>query len=56
MVENGTEALEKIKALVPARASVMNGASVTLEQIGKGESPYNKRKVTFILVKEDLGF
>lgn len=33
-VETGAEALEKIKELIPAGASVMNGASVTLEQIG----------------------
>lgn len=33
-VENGAAALEKIKALIPAGASVMNGASRTLEQIG----------------------
>lgn len=34
VVETGAEALEKIKELIPAGASVMNGASVTLEQIG----------------------
>ncbi len=34
VVENGTKALEKIKELIPVGASVMNGASVTLEQIG----------------------
>lgn len=33
-VESGKDALEKIKELIPAGASVMNGASVTLEQIG----------------------
>ena len=33
-VENESEALEKIKTLIPKGASVMNGASVTLEQIG----------------------
>jgi L-lactate utilization protein LutC len=33
-VENGQEALVKIKELIPKGASVMNGASVTLEQIG----------------------
>ncbi len=33
-IETGKEALEKIKQLIPAGASVMNGASVTLEQIG----------------------
>lgn len=34
VVESGAEALAKIKELIPAGASVMNGASVTLEQIG----------------------
>jgi hypothetical protein len=33
-VESGKDALGKIKELIPAGASVMNGASVTLEQIG----------------------
>lgn len=33
-VENGAQALEKIKELIPAGATVMNGASITLEQIG----------------------
>lgn len=34
VVANGAEALAKIKELIPAGVSVMNGASVTLEQIG----------------------
>ena len=34
VVDNGAAALEKIKALIPPGASVMNGASVTLETIG----------------------
>ena len=34
VVEDGAAALEQIKALIPAGASVMNGASRTLEQIG----------------------
>ncbi len=34
VVKNGSEALEKIKELIPAGASVMNGASETLNQIG----------------------
>ena len=33
-VENGKEALEKIKELIPEGVSVMNGSSKTLEQIG----------------------
>ena len=34
VAENGSEALEKIKELIPKGASVMNGSSRTLEQIG----------------------
>ena len=34
VVETGAEALEKIQELIPKGASVMNGASRTLEQIG----------------------
>jgi len=34
VVENGAEALELVKTLIPKGASVMNGASVTLEQMG----------------------
>lgn len=34
LVQKKEEALEKIKALIPAGASVMNGSSTTLEQIG----------------------
>lgn len=34
VVKDGAEALAKIKELIPAGASVMNGASKTLEQIG----------------------
>ncbi len=34
VVDNKNQALEKIKTLIPEAASVMNGSSVTLEQIG----------------------
>lgn len=34
LVKSGKDALEKIKNIVPQGASVMNGTSVTLEQIG----------------------
>lgn len=34
VVESGAEAMELIKTLIPKGASVMNGSSVTLEQIG----------------------
>lgn len=33
-VQNGAEALEKIKFLIPDSSSVYNGSSVTLDQIG----------------------
>ena len=34
LVDTGAQALEKIKELIPKGASVMNGASKTLQQIG----------------------
>jgi L-lactate utilization protein LutC len=34
VLETKTEALEKIKTLIPAGSSVMNGSSVTLQEIG----------------------
>lgn len=34
VAENGAEALERVKELVPAGSSIMNGTSTTLEQIG----------------------
>ena len=34
LLDNKNEALEKIKTIIPQEASVMNGASVTLDQIG----------------------
>ena len=37
VVKNGKEALEEIKEIIPPRASVMNGSSTTLEQIGYHE-------------------
>lgn len=46
-VPSSQEALETIKALIPAGASVMNGSSKTLEQIGyidylkSGDHPWN---------------
>jgi hypothetical protein len=47
VVENSEEALEKIKELIPAGVSVMNGTSKTLESIGyieylkSGAHPWN---------------
>ena len=37
VVENGSEALDKIKSLIPEWASVMNGSSISLEEIGYGD-------------------
>lgn len=34
VVKQGNEALERIKQIIPENATVMNGSSVTLEQIG----------------------
>ena len=34
VVDTGDQALKKIKKLIPSGASIMNGSSVTLEQIG----------------------
>jgi len=34
IVQDGKEALRKIKELIPARSKVMNGSSTTLEEIG----------------------
>src|SRR3989344_3376175 len=47
LVSNRAEALERIKALIPYHASVMNGSSRTLEEIGfvdylkSGQHPWN---------------
>jgi hypothetical protein len=34
VVDNRAQALEKVKSLIPKGASIMNGSSTTLEQIG----------------------
>lgn len=57
-VATGKEALETIKSLIPAEASVMNGSSKTLDQIGyvdylkSGEHPWNNLHET-ILQEQD---
>jgi L-lactate utilization protein LutC len=59
-VESGKDALEKIKELIPAGASVMNGASVTLEQIGfvdylkRGEHSWNNLHEGIIAEKDPV--
>ena len=58
IVTNKEEALAKIKELIPSGASVMNGSSVTLEQIGfvdylkSGTHPWNNLH-TGILAEKD---
>lgn len=58
IVENGAEALAKIKELIPKGASVMNGASVTLEQIGfvdylkAGEHGWNNLHAAIVAEKD----
>lgn len=58
LVKDGVEALNKIKEIIPKGVSVMNGASVTLEQIGfveylkTGEHGWNNLHET-ILAEED---
>ncbi|MDO8577502.1 MAG: lactate utilization protein [Candidatus Wildermuthbacteria bacterium] len=47
LVNNRTEAFERIRALIPQNASIMNGSSRTLEEIGfvdylkSGQHPWN---------------
>lgn len=58
MVENGAAAFAKIKELIPKGVSVMNGASVTLEQIGfvdylkAGEHGWNNLHATIVAEKD----
>lgn len=58
LVATRTEALERIKALIPAGASVMNGSSRTLEEIGfipflkSGKHGWHNLHAT-ILVEQD---
>jgi len=57
-VENKEQALEKIRALIPAKASVMNGSSVTLEEIGyieylkSGKHPWNNLHAAIVAEKD----
>ncbi|MDE2399970.1 MAG: lactate utilization protein [Patescibacteria group bacterium] len=58
VVQSGAEALTKIKELIPKGASVMNGASVTLEQIGlvdylkAGEHGWNNLHAAIVAEKD----
>ena len=58
LVDKGTEALEKIKTLIPQKASVINGSSRTLEEIGfidylkKGEHGWNNLKEAILAQKD----
>ena len=57
-VESGAEALAKIKELIPQGASVMNGASTTLDQIGyisyleAGQHGWNNLKAAILEEKD----
>lgn len=58
LVETGADALAKIKELIPPGASVNNGASVTLEQIGYvdylklGNHGWNNLKAAIVAEKD----
>lgn len=58
VVANKEEALTKVKELVPAGVSVMNGASVTLEEIGfveylkSGTHPWNNLHASILAEKD----
>lgn len=58
VVSRGTEALNTIKELIPRGASVMNGSSVTLEQIGfieylkSGKHGWNNMHATILEEKD----
>ncbi len=60
ILENGEEALEKIKSFIPEGASVMNGSSTTLQQIGfveylkEGEHSWNNLHETVLLEKDPI--
>lgn len=59
-VENSAAALAKIKELIPADASVMNGTSVTLETIGyieylkSGTHPWNNLHAAIVAEKDPV--
>ena len=58
IVDNAAQALEKIKELIPANASVNTGSSVTLEQIGlveylkSGKHGWNNLKAGVVAEKD----
>ena len=60
LVETGKDAFERIKTLIPAGASVMNGSSVTLETIGfvdylkSGTHPWNNLHATIVAEKDPV--
>ncbi len=60
ILENGEEALEKIKSFIPEGVSVMNGSSTTLQQIGfveylkEGEHSWNNLHETVLLEKDPI--
>jgi len=58
VVKTAAEALEKIKGLIPAGKSVMNGSSITLKQIGftdllkSGKHPWNNLHAAILAEKD----
>ncbi len=60
VVKSGQEALSKIKELIPAGASIMNGSSITLDQIGfveylkSGEHKWNNLHAAIVSEKDPL--
>src|SRR3989344_8144177 len=60
VVNDGFEAFKKIKELIPSGASVMNGTSVTLEQIGyikylaEGNHGWNNLKEKMLAEKDPV--
>lgn len=60
LAKNRAEALEKIKELIPEKASVMNGASVSLEQIGfvdylkSGKHGWNNLHEAILMEKDPI--
>ena len=58
VVDGGKEALEKILELIPRGASVMNGASVTLEETGfveylkAGDHGWDNQHATILAEKD----
>ncbi len=59
LADTGVQALEKVKELIPAGSSVMNGSSTTLTQIGftdylkSGTHPWNNLHAAIVAEKDE---